>query len=490
LSRKDRNVPENVSVAYRGANYAIGQGPQFYGIWHVAAPQAPPLEWWPLTPEGWSGAWARFASIEVPGTIAPVTQQPVTQQPVTQQPVFHQPVTQPVLAGTASQAPAALAATPGADPARVTRTARIAAAVLGLGVVLGVVGLFPSYVAGSSLASQGPNLVPHAIYLAAWSLSAVLIALGGTRLRVGALFGAGVSAVTFGFFVADVGTPIAGGAHLMGAGLVLSVLGWLVCTAGVGLALRTRLPVTAGPGGNGVVSGRGLASRLGRMPSHDVVPLATFVLAAVGAAIAFAPSWDKFTLRTANGASQVITAGNAFANPGPVILGNVLVMVAIVAVVLAAATWRPWRLGAALAAGAIVPMVGQAISAIVQIKGTTSPLQFGVTPAQANQLGLTITAGLTPMFWVFCAFVATLIMLCVWLLLAQESPAQAAASPYHAGPYSAAPAAAGPPADGVTGAAADGSTDKAADGVTGAATVTPADPADYTDATRLQTGSQ
>jgi hypothetical protein len=475
LNRKDRNVPENVSVAYRGANYAIGQGPQFYGIWHAAAPQAPPLEWWPLTPEGWSGAWARFASIEVPGSIAPVTQQPVTQQPVTQQPVFHQPVTQPGPAGTASQVPPALAMTTGGDPASVTRTARVAGAVLGLGVVLGVVGLFPSYVAGASLASQGSNLVPHVIYLAAWSLSAVLIALGGTRLRVGALFGAGVSAVTFGFFVADVGTPIAGGAHLMGAGLVLSVLGWLACTAGVGLALRTRLSVTAGPGGNGVVSGRGLAGRLGRMSSHDVVPLVTFVLAAVGAAIAFAPSWDKFTLRTATGASQVITAGNAFANPGPVIVGNVLVMVAIVAVVLAAATRRPWRLGAALAAGAIVPMVGQAISAIVQINGATSPLQFGLTPAQANQIGLKITSGLTPMFWVFCAFLATLIMLCVWLLLAQESPAQAAASPYHVGPYSAAPAAAaGPPADGVT----------------GAATGMPADAADYTDATRLQTGSQ
>jgi hypothetical protein len=487
LSRKDRNVPENVSVAYRGANYAIGQGPQFYGIWHAAAPQAPPLEWWPLTPEGWSGAWARFASIEVPGTIAPVTQQPVTQQPVTQQPVtqqpvFHQPVAQPVMAGTASLATAALATTPPADPAGVTRTARIATAVLGLGVVLGVVGLFPSYVAGASLVSQGPNLVPHVIYLAAWSLSAVLIALGGTRLRAGALFGAGVSAVTFGFFVADVGTPIAGGSHLMGAGLVLSILGWLACTAGVGLALRTRRSVTAGTAGNGVVSGRGLAGRLGRMSSHDVVPLVTFVLAAVGAAIAFAPSWDKFTLRTATGASQVITAGNAFANPGPVILGNVLVMVGIVAVVLAAAMWRPWRLGAALAAGAIVPMVGQAISAIVQINGTTSPLQFGLTPAQANQIGLTITTGLTPMFWVFCAFLATLILLCGWLLLAQESPAQAAASPYHVGPYSAPAAAAGPPADAITGAPADG--------VTGAATATPADPADYTDATRLQTGSQ
>jgi hypothetical protein len=432
LSRKDRNVPENVSVAYRGANYAIGQGPQFYGIWHAAAPHAPPLEWWPLTPEGWTGAWARFASIEVPGTIAPVTQQPVFQQPVTQQ--------QLVTAGSASQAPITSATMPGPDPARATRTSRIAAAVVGLGVVLGIVGLFPSYVAGASLASQGANLVPHVIYLAAWSLSAVLIALGGTRLRVGALFGVGVSAVTFGFFVADAGTPIASGAHLVGAGLVLSFLGWLACTAGVGLALRTRVPVTAGSAGNGVSSGRGLASRLGRISGHDVVPMATFVLAALGAAIAFAPSWDKFTLRTASGASQVITAGNAFANPGPVILGNVLVMVAIVAVVLAAATWRPWRLGAALAAGAIVPMVAQAISAIVEIRSTTSPLEFGVTPAQAHQIGLTISAGLTPMFWVFCAFLVTLIMLCVWLLLAQESPVPQQESPYGVGPYSVAPA--------------------------------------------------
>ena len=69
-------MPGNVSIAYRGAYYAIGQGPQFYGIWPAAAPQAPPLEWWPLTPEGWTGAWSRFASIEAPGTIAPVTQQP------------------------------------------------------------------------------------------------------------------------------------------------------------------------------------------------------------------------------------------------------------------------------------------------------------------------------------------------------------------------------------------------------------------------------
>ena len=117
-------MPENVIIAYRGANYAIGQGPLFYGIWHAAAPQGQPLEWWPLTPEGWTAAWARFASLEVPGTIAPVTQQPVFQQPVFQQPVTQQ---QPMTAGTASQEPAATATMPGPDPARTTRTSRIAA---------------------------------------------------------------------------------------------------------------------------------------------------------------------------------------------------------------------------------------------------------------------------------------------------------------------------------------------------------------------------
>ena len=69
-------MPENVSIAYRGANFAIGQGPHFYGIWHATAPQSAPIEWWPMTPDGWSGAWMRFASIEVPGTIAPVTSSP------------------------------------------------------------------------------------------------------------------------------------------------------------------------------------------------------------------------------------------------------------------------------------------------------------------------------------------------------------------------------------------------------------------------------
>jgi hypothetical protein len=438
-------VPENVSIAYRGANYAIGQGPQFYGIWHAAASQSQPLEWWPLTPEGWTGAWYRFASIEVPGTIAPMTQ-PTAASPAT-------PAAEPAtIAGPAPSAaqsadaghdqdfaPAALAAGQGPDAVDVKRTSRIAASLLAVGVALGVVGLFPTYIDGASLASQPSDVVPHAIYLAAWSLSAVLILIGGARMRAGTMIGLGVSLVTFGLFFADAGTPMASGLHFMGAGLVLSILGWAACAAGVSLAFRTMLSIKNQDAGNGLVSRRGLASRLGRPSSHDIVPVVTLMLAAVGAAIAFAPSWDRFTLLTAAGASQTITEGNAFANPVPVIIGDVLVMAALVAVVVVAALWRPTRLGAALAAGAIIPMVAQAISAIVQLSGPTSPLQFGISQAQAAQLGLTIGAGLTPIFWVFCAFLATLILLCVWMLLAPGSAASDPAVPHSAAPYPATP---------------------------------------------------
>ena len=445
-------MPENVSIAYRGANYAIGQGPQFYGIWHAAASQSQPLEWWPLTPEGWTAAWYRFASIEVPGTIAPVTRrrphspataaaEPATvaaPAPAAAQPADagHERDVAPAVVQAARQAP---------DPVNVKRSSRLAASLLAVGVALGVVGLFPTYIDGASLASGPSEVVPHVIYLAAWSLSAVLILLGGARLRAGTMIGLGVSVVTFGLFFADAGTPMASGLHFMGAGLVLSILGWAACAAGASLAFRSMLSVKNQDAGNELVPRRGLASRLGRPASHDIVPVVTLVLAAIGAAIAFAPSWDSFTLQTAAGASQTITQGNAFANPVPVIIGDVLVMVALVAVVVVAALWRPMRLGAALAVGAIIPMVAQAISAIVQLSGSTSPLQFGISQAQAAQLGLTIGAGLTPMFWVFCAFLATLMLLCVWMLLAQGSAASdpavphAAAPPYPATPYAAAP---------------------------------------------------
>ena len=477
-------MPENVSIAYRGANYAIGQGPQFYGIWHAAAPQNAPLEWWPLTPDGWTGAWSRFASIEVPGTIAPAGAMSAPVEPASvpagQATVTAQTTPAPAGMATASaefspatgtpapsesaQSTAAVASSPSvpdaadgpADPqyggfepqygaidpqygqvverpastARMLRNSRIAAALLAIGVLLGIIGLFPSYYAGVSLASESAELVPHLVYLAAWAASAALIVFSGVRRQAGALIGIGVSAVTLGLFFADLGTPIADGANLLDSGLILSIIGWFACTAGAVLAFRASgLSFRAWPAG----------SRRTRLASHEIVPTVVMILAAIGAAVSFAPSWDSYLLQSGFGTSQTVTLGNAFANPAPVIAGDVAAMVLLVAALVAAALWRPIRLGAALAAGAIIPMVAQAISAMVQVSQPTSPQQFGYSQSQASELGLKITNGLTPMFWVFCAFVGTLILLCVWMLLNVDSaPDQAAPYPgpaYPGQPY-------------------------------------------------------
>src|SRR5580658_6806039 len=201
--------------------------------------------------------------------------------------------------------------------------------------------------------------------------------------------GAGLSLVTFGLYFADAGTAMAGGLHLADAGLVLGIAGWLACAAGSAIAVLLPAGGRPGPfrpGGN--------PRTLGRPRGAQIAAAILLVLSGLGAAIAFAPSWDSFTLRTATGQSQSLTAGNAFANPGPVIAGDVAVMVALGAVVIAAALWRPVRHGAALLIGATIPMVAQAISALIQAGEAVTPQQFGLSPAQAQRLGLTISSGL------------------------------------------------------------------------------------------------
>src|ERR1700760_2765202 len=66
-------VPEKAVISHRGEKYEIGRGKRFYGIWVVGAPYEAPVDRWPENRDGWQQAWSRFASMEVPGTIAPVT---------------------------------------------------------------------------------------------------------------------------------------------------------------------------------------------------------------------------------------------------------------------------------------------------------------------------------------------------------------------------------------------------------------------------------
>jgi hypothetical protein len=397
-------VLDKVTIAYRGATHEIGRGRDYFGIWSVDGSRSQPLEWWPETQEGWSAAWTRFAVLEAPDAITSVGRN----------------ATRPAERTGAGMASATAAG---------RRGALAAVLLLGVGVILGIAGLFPDYLGGTSLAAQPDNLVAHVIYLAGWTASGVLIVLGGTRLRVGALLATGLSIVTFGLFLADAGTPIAGGAHLAGAGLVLSLMGWLACAAGSALAFLIRPGGTAGPvPAAGPVGARGRLVTLGWPRGAALGPAVLLVLAGLGTAAAFVPSWDSFTLHTAAGQTQTFTAGNAFANPGPVIAGNVVVMVALAAVVIAAALWRPVRYGAVLLAGAIIAMAAQATSALVQVGEATSPTQFGFTPAQASQLGLTISNGLTPAFWIYLVLVVVLLVSCAWMLFIPGEAAVAASA--------------------------------------------------------------
>jgi hypothetical protein len=408
-------VADNVTIWYRGARYALGRGRGYYGIWPAAGPEAPPFEWWHETPEGWRGAWSRFAAIEAPGTIVQAGQYPAQ-------------AADPG-SGAGQVAGPGQVASPGPGTGKGAR-GLIGAALIAVGVVCGVAGLFPGYLSGTSLTSEAANLVPHLIYLAAWAASGVLILLGGRRLQPGALLGLGTSIVTFGLFFTDLGTAIAGGAHLIGAGLVLGLIGWLACTAGAAVAVQLRAGRLRAdrPQAGQLQAARAPGGLRGRVRG-SALTLVLATIAALGTAIAFAPSWDSYTLRTAAGATQSVTAGNAFANPAPMIAGEVAVMVALVAVAVVAALWRPVGHGAALLAGAIIPMAAQAISALVLLGQPAAPAQFGISPAQAAQLGLTISSGLTAAFWIYCAFVAALAVIWVRMFLTPRPATLNAAPP-------------------------------------------------------------
>ena len=449
---------DRVTITYRGATYEIGRGPGFYGVWTVGGPRSQPLERWPETPEGWTAAWNRFAGIEAPGTIVPVGRDapPVAPAALRERedtgpfgastaPVAETAETGPVPAGAVPYTPYGQY-TPRVAPVLGGKSVRLlAAALLGAGVILGIAGLFPGYIGSASLAQQADQVTAHAIYLAVWTVSAVLILLGGARLRPGALLGLGLSAVTFGLFVADVGTAIsAPGNTGGGAGLVLSVLGWCACAAGSVVAFLAR------PAGAPASAAQRVA--LARPRGAALGPAVLVVLAGLGVAAAFAPAWDSFTLRTAAGQVQTLTAGNAFSNPGLAIAGDLIAMIAFAAVVVVAVFWRPVRHGAVLLAGATAAMAAQAISALVQVSGTPTPAQFGISSAQASQLGLTISAGLTPAFWIYVGFLVALIVSCTWMLLTPQSGPVAPGESYGPQPDDYAP---GPePADGTATAAA------------------------------------
>ncbi|HEY1818524.1 MAG TPA: hypothetical protein VGG83_01245 [Trebonia sp.] len=409
-------MPDKAVISHRGEKYEIGRGKRFYGIWVVGAPYDAPVDRWPENRDGWQQAWARFAAIEVPGTITPVTS--------ARKGLRLSLGRRKADAGAPGAGAAGLTALAGlARPrSRAGTGLLVGEGLLVLGVVLGLAGLFPDYEGGQSLLSQWDQVVPHLCYVIGWGVTAALVALSVARpsgsARLGALFGLGLSAVTFGLFLSDLGEVISG--EKLGSGLIVSLLGWAACTAGAALAFTAN----AGPAGP-----RDLLSRPVRPGRWHAGPLALLVLAGIGTAAAFAPAWDSYVITAASaGVSQTLTEGNAFdpgpgvANPGVLIAGNVAVMVAIVAVTVLAALWRPARHGALLLAGAIVPLAADFVSALIQIGQPATPAMFGISSAQASAEGITVSSGPTGIFWVYLVFVIALLVSCAWLFTEPGHP--------------------------------------------------------------------
>jgi MFS family permease len=288
------------------------------------------------------------------------------------------------------------------------RTALLAAGMVLVGVVLGVAGLFPNYLGGSNLVSQAAQLLPHVAYVAGWALVAGLLLVERRFARGAAGLGVGLGVISFGFFLTDVLTASAGRGETTGAGIYLSLAGWLVCSAGSATALFALHSPTP----------RGKATGW----RHPLVFAGG--IGALGAAVAFALPWDSYTLTAATtGSTQTSTAGNVFANPGAIIAGNVVTMVLIVGVLAMAIAWRPTLVGITVLAGALVPLAAQIFATLAQ---PLPPLSdFGVTAAQVAEGQVSIAGSYTGWFYLYCAFIAALVVLAGWIASNTASEATA-----------------------------------------------------------------
>jgi hypothetical protein len=207
----------------------------------------------------------------------------------------------------------------------------------------------------------------------------------------------------------------------MGAGLWFSLVGWIACAVGSALACLIRAG-DAAPKAN--IASIGFP---GRPRGYEIATAGLLILAGIGAAVAFAPSWDSYLIHLNNGTTVWQIAGNAFSNPGWMIAGNLITMILFGLVVIVAVLWRPVNLGAMLLAGAVIPMAAQAISALVQVSEPTPPSQLGISSQQASQLGVTITNGVTPAFWIFTILMVVLIVSTAWMLVTPSVPVAATA---------------------------------------------------------------
>ncbi len=272
----------------------------------------------------------------------------------------------------------------------------VAGALLLGAVALGSAALFPAYLGGTSLADQGFQLVIHVSALMGWALAAVLVLGTSTLRRAGAAFGLALSALGGALLLVDLAVSVSGGGNPGGPGLYLALVAGLLALLGSAVAYRACPDPRP----------------RSRVPSATrTVLMAAGAVATIGTIVTFVPSWDRYVLYS--GATgrivQTVTAGNAFDNPGLVVAANVLVLVVFALAVAFALSRRRVSLGVAALSGALVPLVAQLVSAVVQNLTPPAAARFGIGPAEALAARLQVSAGFTQWFYGYCGFVALLI---------------------------------------------------------------------------------
>ena len=160
-------------------------------------------------------------------------------------------------------------------------------------------------------------------------------------------------------------------------------------TAAVALDATTAVPVATSA----------VPAESGSIGAYGVVPTVLVAFLALATAGAFLPAWDHYVgVATTTGRSIGFTLGNAFTGPWPVVVGNVVVALALVAVPVLASRLRDRRIAAATVTGSLIVLASQFTAAIVQVDRPVPPSIAGLTPAQSSQLGLQLHLSLTGWF--------------------------------------------------------------------------------------------
>jgi len=262
---------------------------------------------------------------------------------------------------------------------------RVGAVLLAVGVAATVASWWPTYLAGSgSLVDGGAGqLLLHAVPVAGWLVGALLLAAGGGgRLRLGVGAAGGSAVVVSGLDVATLGHLVASGFGPARLGFWLTVAGTLVVDLGT-LAVLRRL---AGAGELGAPRRIRWRWLLASAP----------VVAAVG--VGFVPGWERYRVTAAAvHRHQSITTGSGFSNAWEVVVGEVVVLVALVVVPLLAAQWEDRGAGGAMILSVVAGLGGLVAETVVQVLTPVRGESLGFTAAQVEKYR--ITASLSADHW-------------------------------------------------------------------------------------------